>query len=167
MSRLVGRRKITLGFVTQIYNDEGQCIDQDITLSEREVEWENEDGEAIAAPNHIAHPIELKGAIPDKRKREYVRLGGHSCPHCGSKNIEGGSYDTQDEMTCRPCTCRECGKSWQDEMTLTGVTFDEEEGPAQQPGDKCPLSGCQDGVLAEDGAQIFCIQCGYRWDKKP
>lgn len=123
--KLVGPRKITVGFVTQVFDGKGQCVEQEFTAAD-DVCWEDEHGETIEAPEHDDHLLEMRCAIPDKRKRDYVRTGGCKCPHCGGEELRTGEYSACIEAVSLPVTCGTCGKSWVDRMTLTGVDFDEE-----------------------------------------
>jgi len=47
----VGRRKITVGFVIQTYDDSGDCIAQEF-IAEDQVDWEDEKGGFIPTPVH-------------------------------------------------------------------------------------------------------------------
>lgn len=47
--RIVGRRKITVGWVIQTYDDSGNCIAQEFVAGDQ-VDWENEEGEFLPTP---------------------------------------------------------------------------------------------------------------------
>ncbi len=49
--RVVGRRKITVGFVIQTYDDSGDCIDQEFIAGDQ-VDWEDDEGNFIPTPVH-------------------------------------------------------------------------------------------------------------------
>lgn len=60
--RTVGKRKITIGYVVQTFNDEGKCIEQEFFAGD-EVEWEGDDRKPIEAdltceyqPFHMVQP---------------------------------------------------------------------------------------------------------------
>ena len=51
--------KITVGYVTQKYNDEGVCIGQEFIASD-EVEYENDFGEEVDTPdNEVYQPFHM------------------------------------------------------------------------------------------------------------
>jgi hypothetical protein len=49
MMKTAGKRKITTGYVTQVYDDNGHCIEQEFTAGD-DVIWEDEGGDAIDTP---------------------------------------------------------------------------------------------------------------------
>ena len=56
--RTVGRRKITYGHVTQIFNDDGKCIEQEFVAGDQ-VEWDDENDEFIPTPVHEYQPFHM------------------------------------------------------------------------------------------------------------
>lgn len=56
--RIIGRRKITTGYVTQIYDDNGNCIAQEFTAIDQ-VDWEDEKGEFLPTPVHNYQPFNM------------------------------------------------------------------------------------------------------------
>lgn len=50
---------------------------------------------------------------------EYVALGGVRCPHCGSDNLNGGSFDVSAGAVYQNIDCGDCWAEWTDEYTLT------------------------------------------------
>ena len=50
--------KVTVGFVTQVFNDKGKCIAQTFTAGDT-VDWENEKGQPIEEQDWY-HPFEMK-----------------------------------------------------------------------------------------------------------
>lgn len=47
--KTAGKRKITLGWVTQVFDDEGKCVEQEFFAGD-EVTWEDQSGEPICPP---------------------------------------------------------------------------------------------------------------------
>lgn len=58
---------------------------------------------------------------------EYLQAGGSFCPICKSSDITGGSIDMEGSKVYQTVSCLECGASWVDEFTLTGVDIDENQ----------------------------------------
>ena len=59
-------------------------------------------------------------------EKRYVGGHGHNCPHCGSEDIEGESYeedlDSPIDRVLLPCSCLSCESTWSDTYVLTGYT---------------------------------------------
>ena len=53
--------------------------------------------------------------------KNYVKKGGASCPHCGSGDIEGGSFDMDEGQVSQDLSCNACNGAWRDIYTLTDV----------------------------------------------
>ena len=81
-------------------------------------EWAHEQ----KCPGCIATTKFIDAITPDDAQREYVVTGGVQCPHCDSKNIEGGSLDFDAGVATQNMFCYECGTSWVDEYRLTGYS---------------------------------------------
>ena len=48
------------------------------------------------------------------------------CPFCGNKeSIKGSSVEVEDTECYQERWCRDCGKSWTNEYTLTAFLFEE------------------------------------------
>ena len=57
-----------------------------------------------------------------KTGKEYIESGGNLCPYCESENITGGHGEFDYDIAWRNVSCRDCGESWTEEFTMTGVT---------------------------------------------
>ena len=57
--------------------------------------------------------------------KEYISLQGNRCPHCGQPSVEGGNVEIDNGHAVQPCTCTECGGTWEDVHTLTGIRYRE------------------------------------------
>ena len=64
-------------------------------------------------------------------KEAYIKNGGTGCPYCGSDNLEGGQYLSDDNGICQMITCLNghCQRSWYDSYTLTDIILDEAQEP--------------------------------------
>ncbi len=51
---------------------------------------------------------------------QHIENGGDQCPHCNSKEIQGGCIYFDTGSAWQEVTCNDCGKEWQDLYTLTG-----------------------------------------------
>ena len=51
-------KKVTVGYVTQIFNEKGECLEQEFTCGEQ-VDWEEESSEKKIVPEKF-----FKGRIP-------------------------------------------------------------------------------------------------------
>lgn len=55
--------------------------------------------------------------------QEYVAYDGIRCPFCESNTAETiGSLESNHGMVFQDCECRDCGKQWTDEYSLTGYS---------------------------------------------
>ena len=59
----------------------------------------------------------------ERTEYEYIQNGGNNCPHCGSSDISGGSFEADGTSAWRDVECEECGESWHDIYSLTGIQF--------------------------------------------
>lgn len=50
---------------------------------------------------------------------EYIACGGGECPHCGSGDLDGDSFDHYGSFVTQKVFCNECERSWEDYYTLT------------------------------------------------
>jgi len=56
----------------------------------------------------------------DEEKQEnYIKGEGCFCPHCGSDQIEGGSFNGEGNLVFQKINCMDCEESWDDVYTLT------------------------------------------------
>ncbi len=53
-------KKITVGFVVQDYNEQGECVSSEFIGDAGQVEWEDEMGEKIEAPHHTYFPFHME-----------------------------------------------------------------------------------------------------------
>lgn len=44
------------------------------------------------------------------------------CPSCKSDDLEGDSIQVDDNIAWQPIWCNDCGFSWTDEYTLSGMS---------------------------------------------
>lgn len=53
-----------------------------------------------------------------------TRVSAHdgSCPVCKSGNVTGRFIELETRSAFQPCTCTDCGASWNDTYTLTGYS---------------------------------------------
>ena len=57
-----------------------------------------------------------------KQKKFYLDHCGNLCPYCESGNVNGdGFVETDSGCAWQKVDCLDCGKSWRDLYTLTGV----------------------------------------------
>jgi len=58
---------------------------------------------------------------------EYIKRGFSKCPYpdCKSEDVEGGFISVDSNGAQQTCRCLECGRTWSDYYTLTGVSFDD------------------------------------------
>jgi uncharacterized Zn finger protein len=45
----------------------------------------------------------------------------NTCPNCGSEDIEGNSFNADENYVIRDVYCEECGMVWTDEYTLSSI----------------------------------------------
>ena len=51
---------------------------------------------------------------------KYVKNQGTRCPYCDSDQLDGEDMNW-DIPLCQSISCIDCGKSWQDVLTITGI----------------------------------------------
>lgn len=66
------------------------------------------------------------------RRIEYLNNKGMRCPICRSNNIEGGSFEADDNTSWQPCSCAKCGAEWNDVYYLRQIDI------TSYPTDKVP-----------------------------
>lgn len=52
--------------------------------------------------------------------KKYVAMKGVRCPHCNSENIEGTSFEANENGASQEISCSDCEESWIDTYKLTG-----------------------------------------------
>jgi len=52
---------------------------------------------------------------------KYIECGGVFCPYCGSHDIEGDSFESDEYGVTQVVGCNECHEEWKDTYTLTQV----------------------------------------------
>jgi hypothetical protein len=62
-----------------------------------------------------------KSKLSKAAMKDYVSLGGTSCPFCKSKELLAGDRDSQESCIFQPVQCESCGEEWIDIFTLTGI----------------------------------------------
>ena len=69
----------------------------------------------------MPRPVEKKKLTRQDVKR-YLKNSG-KCPYCGSPDITGKSIDVDGPVATQEvgCDAKDCGRSWTDVYTLTGV----------------------------------------------
>ncbi len=60
---------------------------------------------------------------PDAVQRDLAQRGVR-CLYCSSEYIEGGPVEIDSGGAYQRVTCADCGQSWTDTYTLTGVTVE-------------------------------------------
>ena len=76
-------RKITHGFVTQNFDDEGNCLDQEFTFGDM-VEYEDNEGNVIDSPdNEQYQPFHMVQPETDPE----------NCIYCGTRCFDGEGCD--------------------------------------------------------------------------
>jgi len=58
--------------------------------------------------------------LSDKQQSDYVK-NPHSCPHCGSTNLETTGRDSDFNQVWLNIACVTCEKTWKDIYTLTSI----------------------------------------------
>lgn len=81
----------------------------------------------------------------------YVRHKGLRCPCCHSDNLTGNSWNADAGTATQEMGCDNCGATWQDVYTLTGVFVEDEGSPAS--------SGDVQSTQDEEG-EFTCPHCG-------
>ncbi|NTW34545.1 MAG: DUF1178 family protein [Syntrophobacteraceae bacterium] len=54
--------------------------------------------------------------------KKYLETGGVSCPFCGSHNIEGQSFDIDEDGVTQEVGCNDCCREWIDSYKLHSIT---------------------------------------------
>jgi len=108
-----------------------KCINcgKDIQLSSKppRYNWEHSDG--ISCGHSCEPESQPQRHLTKEEVDKYVGVHGVYCPFedCGSRNIEGyGSFDMDANSAWQDIHCNDCGRSWTDEYSLTGVQAHEE-----------------------------------------
>jgi hypothetical protein len=60
-------KKITVGFVVQNYDEAGKCMSAEFVAGDQ-VDWEDEDGNAILGPTHEYFPFDMVQPILEGNK---------------------------------------------------------------------------------------------------
>lgn len=63
--------------------------------------------------------------LTEQQKKEYIANDGTKCPYCGSIHIQCEGHDIDGPTALFYTTCTDCGKTWTDIYTLTGIAEDE------------------------------------------
>lgn len=58
--------------------------------------------------------------MTEQQIKEYL-VSPNTCPFCGSKELNGDSFDVSGNSVIQPMECLRCHEEWTDEHTLTGV----------------------------------------------
>ncbi len=66
-------------------------------------------------------PGQVAPGVTEEMVRRYLAKEGVCCLFCGSKDIEGGSYDYESPQLGQKVTCLKCGRSWIDVYVLARV----------------------------------------------
>lgn len=83
----------------------------------------------------------------------YVECKGLCCPCCGSNDISGNEWNADAGYATQEVGCDNCGATWDDDYTLTGVTVHDAGDGAQ----------CDSvGLTADD--KFVCVNCGETHD---
>lgn len=65
----------------------------------------------------------MSDQTPTKEQTQtYIKAGGAKCIVCPGTNIEGGSVEIDAGGASQSVHCTDCGASWVDEYTLSGVS---------------------------------------------
>jgi hypothetical protein len=56
-----------------------------------------------------------------KQRLEYIFAEGSACPHCGSTDIVGDSWEHTVGRVWQKVSCQECEQEWVDTYTLSDV----------------------------------------------
>lgn len=59
--------------------------------------------------------------VTELKLKRYLLNGNHACPICSSDSITGGFIEVDDGKAWQEVVCNECGNTWNDLYTLTGV----------------------------------------------
>jgi hypothetical protein len=63
--------------------------------------------------------------VPDWK--HYIDHQGTTCPYCGGKDLEGGSFNADGGYAWQSITCSGCGCEWDDVYRLVEVEIEHEE----------------------------------------
>lgn len=55
-------------------------------------------------------------------QEEYLENGGTRCPVCGSDHLSGEQFEAEPGSASQLIICNDCGSSWSDVYTLSGIT---------------------------------------------
>jgi predicted nucleic-acid-binding Zn-ribbon protein len=88
-------------------------------------------------------PKTPKATIPNLAR--YEKAGHSICPFCGSKDIEGGSFDVTGDEVSQELTCQKCDRRWYEFYILTSIS-DRDSGFVYQLSNGRKLDGI-DGLL--------------------
>lgn len=59
--------------------------------------------------------------------KKYLKHDANCCPYCESESISGSSQvEYSLSHAYRGVMCESCGKSWEEEFTITGITKQQE-----------------------------------------
>lgn len=70
---------------------------------------------------HLAERMLYPQKITTLGRTEYLNQYGANCPHCGSDNVDYGSFDFDDGSIYQRAQCGNCPRAWYDVYTLTNV----------------------------------------------
>ena len=71
---------------------------------------------------------------PDWTK--YIEQHGLICPYCGGRDLDGGTFQADDDYAWRDVTCTGCGHEWEDVYKLVSVdvpTEEDQDGQEEDP----------------------------------
>jgi transposase-like protein len=63
--------------------------------------------------------------LTEEQRAQYILEGGVSCPFCRESDLHCGEVTVDGGYCFQNATCAECGATWTDEYTLTGITYEE------------------------------------------
>jgi transposase-like protein len=61
-------------------------------------------------------------ALSDEEIKKYVDRQGLYCPYCDSMELQVGHLSSEESGVYINIVCRDCGKEWTEEFTLTWIT---------------------------------------------
>jgi len=59
-------------------------------------------------------------------RKKYLDHKGLICPYCDSNDLTCGNAEFDGPYAFQDVKCNNCGNSWTDSLSLTGVTFENE-----------------------------------------
>jgi len=62
----------------------------------------------------------MTNTLTPEQREKYLQ-SPNSCPHCGSKDIEGHSHNYEGNYITQDISCLKCGAQWTDIYTLHNV----------------------------------------------